>query len=99
EGIRRSLDVAYQYAGFLLNTIGGRSYLFRRSVEIRLLMSYYCLLIIHEADKKGKNNYGIDIFPLIVSVAKEISLYPDFHFQDEYLQHLSRISDYYLTRR
>ena len=98
-GIRPSLDVAYQYAGFFVNAIGGRSYLFRRSVEIRLLISYYCLLIIHEADKQGKNNYGIDIFPQIASVAKEISLYPDFHFQDEYLQQLNRISDYYLKRR
>ena len=99
EEVRPPLDVVYQYAGFLLNTIGGRSYLFRRSVEVRLLISYYCILIIHEADKKGKNNYGIDIFPHIASVAREISLYPDFLFQDEYLQNLGRISDYYLKRR
>jgi len=99
EGIRPSLDVKYQYAGFLLNTIGGRAYLFRRSLELRLLVSYYCLLIIHEADKRGKNSYGIDIFPIITEVKDEISIYPDFYFQKEYIDQLNLLERYYLEKR
>jgi hypothetical protein len=99
EGIRPRLDVLYQYAGFLTNTIGGRAYLFRRPLGIRLLVSYYSLLIVHEADRLGKNTYGIDIFPVINSLAKEISIYPDFHFQNDYIQQLTGLQNYYLKKR
>lgn len=99
EGIKPSLDVLYQYAGFFMNTIGGRAYLFRRPLGVRLLMSYYCLLIVHEADIRGKNSYGIDIFPEIAPLAREISIYPDFHFQKEYVQQLGKIESYYLAKR
>ncbi|MBW1861504.1 MAG: hypothetical protein JRJ02_03920 [Deltaproteobacteria bacterium] len=99
EGIRPSLDIRYQYAGFFLNTIGGRAYLFRRPLGPRLLISYYCLLIIHEADKRGKNSYGIDIFPVITKVKDEISIYPYFYFQKEYIDQLNRLEKYYLEKR
>jgi flagellar basal body-associated protein FliL len=96
---RPSLDVLYQYAGFLLNTIGGRAYLFRRSTPVRLLTSYYALLIVHEADKRGKNTYGIDIFPEISRLAREISAYPDFQLQNIYIHQLMELQNYYLERR
>jgi hypothetical protein len=99
EGLRPSLDVLYQYAGFFLNAIGGRAYLFRRPSEVRLLVTYYCLLIVHEADKRGKNSYGIDIFPEIEPLAREISFYPDFHFQNEYILQLTSLQNYYLNKR
>lgn len=99
EETRPSLDSLYQYAGFFLNTIGGRAYLFRRPLHVRLLVSYYALLIVHEADKRGKNSYGIDIFPEISSLAREISLYPDFHFQNDYIHQLTELQNYYLARR
>ncbi|MFH1487398.1 MAG: hypothetical protein ABII06_00690 [Pseudomonadota bacterium] len=99
ENIRPSLDVMYQYAGFFLNTIGGRSYLFRRAIPVRLLLSYYSILITHEADKQGKNNYGIDVFSQIAALAGEIGMYTDFQFQNEYLQRLNGISKYYTEKR
>jgi len=99
EEIRPSLDVLYPYAGFFMNSIGGRAYLFRRPLGLRLLIRYYCLLIIHEADKRGKNSYGIDMFPEIAPLAQEMGLYPDFHFQDEYLLQLTRLQNYYLKKR
>ncbi len=98
-GLRPSFDVLYKYAGFLLNTIGGRGYLLRRSPRLRLVLTYYCLLIVHEADKRGKNNYGIDPFPFLRLLREEISHYPDLEFQSEYLQTLERIEAYYLQRR
>ncbi|MBW1858465.1 MAG: hypothetical protein JRI42_09450, partial [Deltaproteobacteria bacterium] len=46
EGIPPTLDPLYKYAGFLVNSIGGRAYLFRRETRLRLLLYYYSLLII-----------------------------------------------------
>jgi len=40
------LNQVYEYAGFFLNTMGGRSYLFRRDSRSRLLVNYYAILII-----------------------------------------------------
>jgi len=99
DQIRPSLEVLYQYAGFFLNTIGGRAYLFRRSTPVRLLITYYSLLIIHEADKRGENTYGIDIFPEITRLAREISAYSDFQLQNTYIQQLTELQNYYLERR
>jgi hypothetical protein len=99
EEIRPSLDALYSYAGFFLNTVGGRAYLFRRSTPVRLLVSYYSVLIVHEADKRGKNTYGIDIFPEISRLAKEISAYSGFQLQDTYIQQLTELQDYYLETR
>jgi hypothetical protein len=98
-GLRPTMEVLYQYAGFFLNTIGGRAYLFRRSPDLRLLTSYYCLMIVHEADKRGKNNYGIDILPFIAPLREEIIHYPDFQFGSEYINTLNNIEDYYLRKR
>jgi hypothetical protein len=99
EGIRPSFDVLYHYAGFFLDTIGGRAYLSRRPMELRILLTYYSLLIIHEADKRGKNTYGVDIFPHIAPLVEEIKLYPDFKLKKEYLQKLNQMESYYLKRR
>ena len=99
EGLRPSLNTLYQYAGFFLNSIGGRSYLFRRPLGLRILVSYYSISIIHEADKQGKNSYGIDVFPHIAPLAKEIIHYPEFHFKNEYVQRLTKISNYYMATR
>jgi hypothetical protein len=91
--------VWYQYAGFFLNTIGGRAYLFRRSLGLRLLISYYCILIIHEADKEGRNTYGIDVLPTILAVKNEIGNYPGFRYRDEYVRRLNTLESYYLAKR
>jgi hypothetical protein len=99
EGIRPSRDVLYHYAGFFLNTIGGRSYLFRRPMGLRLLCSYYSLLILQDADKQGRNSYGIDVLPFIAPLAREIALYPDFRFKQTYLQTLAEMEKAYLKKR
>ncbi len=99
ERVRPSMKVRYQYAGFFLNTIGGRAYLFRRTQGLRLLAGYYCVLIAHEADKKGENRYGIDLLPHIAPLKVEISRYPEFEFQQDYIEALNRIENYYSQRR
>lgn len=99
EGVRPSMEMLYKYAGFFINTTGGRACLFRRSSDIRLLVSYYCLLIINEAEKKGRNSYGIDILPYIEPIREEILLHPHFHFQSEYINKLDSLKRYYQSKR
>lgn len=97
--IKPSMDVLYPYAGYLINSIGGRAYLFRRRPALRLLVSYYCLLIVNEADKTRKNSYGIDISPQIAMLREEMSYHHDFYFQKTYLKKLDDLSNYYIERR
>jgi len=99
EQIRPSLPILYRYTAFFLNTTGGRAYLYRRTPSFRLLVSYYCLLIINEADKTGKNYYGVDIFPFINPLTEEFSRYPDFQFQSEYISNLNKMESYYSEKR
>jgi len=99
ERFRPDETVLYRYAGFFLNTIGGRSYLSRRSSNLRVLITYYSVLIVHERDKNGSNTYGIDPVPYIAPLAKEITMQKDLHFQNDYLQQLTRVSNYYTNRR
>ena len=99
EGIRPSQEVLYHYAGFFMNTIGGRAYLFRRPLGLRLLCSYYSLLILHDADKKGRNSYGIDVLPFIGPLIKEITMYPDFRYKQTYLKNLGEMEKEYLKKR
>lgn len=99
DNLRPSFDIIYHYAGFFTNTIGGKAYLLRRALRTRLLVSYYCLLILHEADKRGTNRYGIDVFPRIDPLIKEISMSPDLRYQDSYIEKLTHMQDYYLQKR
>jgi hypothetical protein len=97
--VRPSRDVLYQYAGFFLNTTGGMAYLFRRPGDVRLPFMYYCLLVVHEADKEGINTYGIDIFPKIARMKKEVNRYSDLQLYGDYVKQLNQIEDYYRESR
>lgn len=96
---RPSMEIVYHYAGFFLNTLGGRAYLFRRSSGLRLMVTYYCLLIVHDADKRQKNNYGIDIFPFIAPLKEDVNYHPGLQFKNEYIERLHQMQLYYLQRR
>jgi hypothetical protein len=99
SGVRPSFDITYRYAGFFLNTTGGRAYLLRRSWGLRLLIRYYCVLILHKSNEMNKNNYGIDVLPFIDPLMEEMRHYPDFRFQEDYLENLKEIrSDYSRSR-
>jgi hypothetical protein len=99
DALRPGLNIAYPYAGFLLNTIGGRAYLLRRPSTVRVLLTYYSLLIVYQADRKGKNTYGIDIYPYIRALTDEMTHYPDLQYEQEYLEKLDQIREYYVSRR
>ncbi len=65
-------NALYNYAGFFLNTMGGRLYLFRRDSFSRIPVSYYSILLIDRANREGTNKDGIDIGPAITSLISEI---------------------------
>jgi hypothetical protein len=60
-----SFEILYEYAGFFLNTLAGKSYLLRRDSKVRILTSYYCVLIVDRANDETLNRHGIDIRPHI----------------------------------
>lgn len=99
DALRPSLATAYAYAGYLINTIGGRAYLWRRPSPVRVLLTYYSLLIVYQADKEGKNSYGIDLYPYVRALAEEMTHYPDLQYQQEYMEKLDQIRQYYVNKR
>lgn len=99
DHMRPDFDVTYRYAGFLLNTTGGRASLFRRPMRLRILIGYYCVLIVYQADRLGKNAYGIDVVPFLQPLKDEMAHHPELEFQEQYISTLTRIENYYRQRR
>jgi cell division protein FtsB len=90
-----SLRTMYDYACFFLNTLGGRSYLLRRDSKIRILTTYYCILILDKANDRKLNSNGIDIRPHIKSAYKEMASYMGLINQIEYLRKLEDLKTKY----
>jgi len=88
---RPSLENMYEYAGYILNTLGGRSYLLRRDPKVRTLTTYYCVLILDRANDEELNSKGIDIRPYIRSSLMEIENHTGFVHQKEYLTKLGKL--------
>ncbi|MGD8972291.1 MAG: hypothetical protein PVJ56_03255 [Desulfobacterales bacterium] len=88
---RPSLDVLYVYSGYLLNTLGGRSYLLRRDPKVRILTTYYCVLILDKANDANLNSMGIDIRPYINSSLNEIKNQIGLVHQAEYVAKLDEL--------
>ena len=88
---RPSIENMYEYAGFILNTLGGRSYLLRRDPKVRTLTTYYCVLILDKANDEELNSKGIDIRPYIRSSLMEIENHTGLVHQQDYLAKLREI--------
>lgn len=97
-GETKSLDIErlYDYAGYFLNTLGGRSYLLRRDSKIRLLMNYYAILIVDKANDEKFNKYGIDVRPYIDYLFYDISNQKGLEYRERYLTRLAALRDKYL---
>ena len=91
------LDKVYEYAGFFLNTMGGRSYLFRRDSRSRLLVNYYALLIVDQANKENMNKYGLDIREIIPGLIREIEATNQLIYKEDYIDKLEVLRDKYLN--
>lgn len=93
------VDKLYEYAGFFLNSMGGRSYLFRRDSRSRLLVSYYAILLVNRANEEGINKYGIDLRPLIPMTISEIEGSNQLIYKEKYLDSLYGLLEKYPKKR
>jgi hypothetical protein len=89
------LGVLYQYAGFFLNTVGGRSYLLRRDSKVRILTTYYAILILDKANDAILNRYGIDIRPHINLSIDDIRNQKNLIYPEEYVAKLYQLQEKY----
>ena len=90
-----SQEVLYQYAGYFLNTLSGRSCLLRRDLTIRVLANYYAVLIVDKANDNMLNKYGIDIRPFIDFSFYEVSSQRGLVYQRQYLTKLNQLKKKY----
>lgn len=90
-----SFERLYDYAGFFLNTLGGRSYLLRRESKVRILVNYYSILIVDHANKEKFNRYGIDVRPYIDHLFYDISNQQGLAYRERYLTRLTALRDKY----
>jgi len=92
---RPSLQVLYNYSGYFLNTLAGKSYLLRRQPQVRLLTTYYCLLILDRANDLYLNSNGIDIRPHISSLITDITNQMGLMNKALYMAELERLNAKY----
>lgn len=90
-----SLGLLYEYAGFFMNTMAGRSYLLRRDSKIRILTTYYCVLILDKANEEILNHNGIDIRPHIDLSINDISNQKNLIYCKQYLTKLQSLKEKY----
>lgn len=89
------LKLLYEYAGFFLNTLGGRSYLFRRDSKLSALISYYSILVLDRAYDEALNPYGIDIRPFIDYLIYDIANRKGLIYQRKYMTKLEGLKQKY----
>ena len=88
-------DDLYEYSHFFLNTLGGTAYLFRLESRMRILLFYYSTMIIHEANNREINKYGIDILPYIKILEDEMKSYTKFDYSEKYLNEIELVKKKY----
>ncbi len=91
-----SIDRLYDYAGYFLNTLGGRSYLLRRESKMRMLVNYYAILIVDRANDEKFNRYGIDVRPYIDYLFYDISNQKGLTYRERYLTRLTALRNKYM---
>ena len=95
SGVHPSFETLYNYACFFQNTLAGKSYLLRRSSKIRILSSYYSILIIDHANDESLNQYGFDIRPSLSILLDEIKHHQKLLYKKEYIETLNVIMEKY----
>ena len=90
-----TLEAFYSYSGYFLNTLAGRSYLLRRDSKVRVLLSYYAVLVLDRANEEMLNSSGIDIRPFIDVSYYEIGSKRSLVYQKQYMTELERLREKY----
>jgi hypothetical protein len=89
------LNVMYEYAGFFLNTLAGKSYLLRRDSKVRILTIYYSILILDKANDETLNRHGIDIRPYIDFLFYDVINQRGLVYRKQYLAELIGLKEKY----
>lgn len=84
-------NVLYEYAHFFLASMGGRSYLYRLNSDLRTILFYYSSLIVHEADLREANQYGLDIRPHLIRLEDDLKSYRKLYYSTKYLYQVKKI--------
>lgn len=87
-----SLKTMYEYSGFFLNTLAGRSYLLRRDSKIRILTVYYSVLVLDKSNDEQLNSGGIDIRPHIKSLLNDFQTQTGLIHQKQYIAELEKLA-------
>ena len=102
DGLEKSLSLRippnalYDYAGFFLNTMGGRLYLFRRDPATRMTVTYYAILLIDTANRQSNNREGIQIKQAVDSLIADIEGSGNqLRFKERYLDKLYELKEKY----
>ena len=90
-----TLKTLYTYSAFFLNTLAGRSYLLRRDSKIRILTTYYSVLILDKANDEQLNPGGIDIRPRIEFLLNDLQTQIGLIHQKQYLTELKQLAAKY----
>ena len=90
-----TLKTLYTYSAFFLNTLAGKSYLLRRNSKIRLLTTYYSVLILDRANDEQLNPAGIDIRPHIEFLVNDLQSQIGLINQKQYLSELLQLAEKY----
>jgi hypothetical protein len=85
-----SAETQYEYAAFLLQTIGGQAYLRRRTPRLEALTSFYSLLLADAAIADGYNPHGLDLRPEIARSKALMEMQP-LVFRNQYLRVLESL--------
>ena len=93
EEVETTTKDLYEYAGFFLNTLGGKAYLSRRDSRTRTLVTYYSLLILDKANRERLNRHGIDIRPPLTLLIDNIRNQKNLKCKREYLKRLKVIRE------
>ncbi|MCP3888823.1 MAG: hypothetical protein GY702_08090 [Desulfobulbaceae bacterium] len=95
-GLQIDFNALYDYASFLIHTMGGRLYLFRRDSSSRMAVTFYAILIIDRANSEGNSRHGIDIRPAVNSLTEELENGGKrLQFREKYLDTLYDLQEKY----
>jgi hypothetical protein len=86
------LETLYEYAGFFLNTLAGKSYLLRRDSKMRVLVTYYSVLVLDQANRETLNRHGIDIRPFARPLFEDIRNQKGLMYKEQYLTRLRELN-------
>ncbi len=91
--ISPELPELYPYAVFFLNSSAGQAYLKRRNNQVRLLATYYSIIIVHQSTGLGLNSPPLDITAPLGQLISELETNTDLSQKNQYLTLLYKIRE------